>query len=314
MPDSLSDKELELLRENFYKTRNLDLNQNHAKKKTTFSFTEKELEMFRENPTLMTNFKNEYLPLKKGLNGDPNYESYIMPDGSINELYQERRALEFALEEPLMDNVPFYKIPPAIKYKGLRQIGFGWGFLIVVLATYIMAFVDLPMVIFAICFMLLLNYYGIKNILIGKFTMYVKFEGTIVDTQVYGFTKSNKYMITKISDGEKFLNIKLQVSPDMKPGLPITVYLPPNLLISASQYGPLAEYIIAYKLDISTEATDELLMSGNISADEYIRHDPISGEIRTKEEYYDGAISGYEDDVDTINNDEELEKISAEKE
>ena len=144
--------------------------------------------------------------------------------------------------------------------------------------------------------------------------MYVKFEGTIVDTQIYGFTKSNKYMITKISDGEKFLNIKLQVSPDMKPGLPITVYLPPNLLISASQYGPLAEYIIAYKLDISTEATDELLMSGNISADEYIRHDPISGEIRTKEEYYDGAISGYEDEVDTINSDEELEKISAEKE
>lgn len=318
--ESLSDEELEKLRKNFYENRNLNINHMTSSKKTIFSFTEEELKAFRDNPTLLSDFSDIYKPLDTELHGDETYEHYTMPDGTINEKYQQRKALEFALNPPVDDTVPFRKIPAAIRSDGLEKIAFGWGFFFLVLITYIMAFVDYPMLLFGIFFALMLTYIGVDKILTGKFNQYVKFEGIIVDTHIYGLTKSSKYMIVKMSDGEKFLNIKTMVSKDIKPGLPITVYLPPNLLITASKYGPLAEYIIAYKLDISTDATDELLAEGNISADEYIRHDPISGEIR-EDKFRLESIASYDDSDDikeqiskekNSNNEENLDSINPE--
>lgn len=302
--ENLTDEELDLLRENFYKTRNLGLNHMKAKEKTIFSFTDEELKAFKKNPVLMSDFSDLYKPLNDELNGDENYESYVMPDGSINEKYQQKKSLEFILNPTIDDEVPYYKIPAAIRYDAWEKIIFGWIVFVIILITYALAFVEYPMLIFGIFFAGLLTTMGVKKIVAGKFNRYVKFEGIIVDSEVYGITKSNQYMIVKMSDGEKFLNIKMKLSKDVKSGLPITVYLPPDLLIVPSRFGPLAEYIIAYKLDVSTEATDELLAEGTISADEYIRHDPISGEIREKPKQE--SIAAYE-------NTEPMESISGEK-
>lgn len=300
------DNNIEELRENFNKARDLSINHLTAKKKTILSFNEKELKAFEDNPLNIEELKNSlYNPLSGELNGDENYEHYMMLDGTVNEKYQQKKAEELISSLNVVDDeVPFYKIPAAIKKDAFRKIEFGWIFFTIVAVTYVMAFVGMPMLLYSLFFALLLTYIGCTKLYIGKHNKYVKFEGIVVDVETYGLTKSTKYMVVKMSDGEKFLNAKLNVCKDIKPGLPITVYLPPNLVIVPSEFGPLAEYIIAYKLDISTDATDELLAEGSISADEYIRHDPISGEIRDKK-VYEGTIASY--------NEEDLETISEEK-
>lgn len=311
-PD-LSEEEVKRLKQNFRKTKDLNINNIRKKETTEYSYPDdirEALNNYEHNLTL-DDFNPLYDQIPGELNGDENYEFNIMPDGTLNEKYQFKKALEI-MNRPEKEVLPWDRIPMAIRKNALQKIGAGIALMIVVLVTYILALIDYPTVIVTACIMALFVYVGVKKILIGRNNEFVKFEGIVVSSKIYGLTNSSKYMVVKISDGEKFLNLKLNVCPDITEGSPITVYLHPNLPIIPSQFGPLAEHIIAYKLDVSTEATDELIADGKITADEYIRHDPISGEIREKVEKTETIASYDKDNIEAISQ-EKSEKIASEE-
>lgn len=292
----LSKEEFDKIYGEYLKTRNLDLIQLSPKVRTEYSFSQKDEENIRKALERNHDINPLFDPVSDELVGDENYEEIILPDGRINEKYQAKVIRKFdAAKLVEKEQLPLKDVPAAIKHDAQMRALTGVGIFMLVLITYAFRFVYSPMLKGSFVIMVLLLISAWRLLQAGINNEFVKFEGIIVGVEEYGLTKTTRYVIVKMSDGEKFLNIKSVNLKDFKIGQPITVYLPPDLAITASKYGPLAEYILSYKLDISTDKTDELLSNGGISAADYINHDPVTGEIRSQEIQHE-TISDKESD------------------
>lgn len=169
-----------------------------------------------------------------------------------------------------IEKIPFSSMPKTIKATIIRTIIGATIFLF--FAILLLVFITKNIFVWLFFFLLSASLYvsAIIKYLTAKYNVIVKFEGIIVSTQIIGLMKATKYQIIKISNGEKFLNIKTSIDKKAERGVPITVYLPKDTKITDSEYGPLAETFISYTLSVSSDDESSKLTEEGISASDYV--------------------------------------------
>ena len=190
-----------------------------------------------------------------------------MPDGTMNLRYIEKLSL---LKDFVPVKLKFEEFPAALKNDILIKFGFGFLFIAIFVFFAIFNTAKLKAFIPFIVIGLLLIVSGLIRMKICQNDNIVKFEGITVHVEDLGFLKINKHQLIKISNGEKFLNIKLSYNEKMREGLPITVYINKYEPIKDTEYGPLVENILIFTLNVNTKEDQEKLDQKSLSADEYI--------------------------------------------
>lgn len=202
--------------------------------------------------------------------GDENYENFIMPDGTMNFRYIEK--LNVLQEQSLPEFLSFSSFPSILKKDILIKGGSGFAFILISLLLFILNIFPFKAIITFILIGLLLLFSAFIRYRVCKSNNIVKFEGLTVHVENMGLLKINKYQVVKISNSEKFLNVKLSYNKKMREGLPITVYINKYEPIIDSEYGPLVENILAFNLNVNTKEDQAKFEKENVSADEYINH------------------------------------------
>ena len=202
--------------------------------------------------------------------GDENYENFIMPDGTMNFRYIEK--LNVLQEQSLPEFLSFSSFPSILKKDILIKGGSGFAFILISLLLFILNIFPFKAIITFILIGLLLLFSAFIRYRVCKSNNIVKFEGLTVHVENMGLLKINKYQVVKISNSEKFLNVKLSYNKKMREGLPITVYINKYEPIKDSEYGPLVENILAFNLNVNTKEDQAKFEKENVSADEYINH------------------------------------------
>lgn len=208
---------------------------------------------------------------ERELLGDENYESFFMPDGSINEKFlQKVKELPNFLDDAEDVVIPFSKFPSSIKNLILKRICGIFIFLTVGILGLYLELTGIQFLIITICISLCLAFSCVIKYFSVSSGNYVEFRGLIVDVKTIGIMKANRYQVVKISNEEKFLNIKVDYTQDLMPGVPITVYLRKDEKIVESEYGPLAEHFISFELSVLEGDDIDLFKNQEVTAKDYI--------------------------------------------
>lgn len=205
------------------------------------------------------------------LPGDENIHSILMPDGSFN--YKFLDSLDALVPSDLEEvSIPFSQFPEAIKNNITLKLVVGVAIIIILILFYASGWVADARIFIMLIFPAMMFLSAFLRYRMCKRDQIVKFEGTVITADTYGFVKATKYQVIKISNDEKFLNIKTPINKTVYPGMPITVYLNKNTPIIDSQYGPLAEHYVSYTFNVTSEEDEEELKKGDVSADDYINN------------------------------------------
>jgi hypothetical protein len=199
--------------------------------------------------------------------GDENYESFIMPDGTMNLRYIEKMSL---FEDFIPIKLKFKEFPAALRNNIIIKFIFGLLAIIVSLIFVLFNMVKFKVIIPFIVIGILLLISALIRFKICQNDNIVKFEGITIHVEDMGLLKINKYQVVKISNNEKFLNVKLSYDKRMRAGLPITIYINKYEPIKDSEFGPLVENILTYSLNVNTKEDQEKLEQETLSAEEYI--------------------------------------------
>ena len=206
------------------------------------------------------------------LPGDENYESFLMPDGSINQKFLKKvKELPDFLDDANEVSIPFNKFPASVRNLILKRICSIFIFLAIGILCMYLEFTGIQflLVMIGISLLLLVScIFKYKSISLGD---YVEFKGLIIDVKTIGIMKANRYQVVKISNEEKFLNIKVDYTQDLSPGIPITVYLRKDEKIIESEYGPLAEHFISFELRVIEGSDVDLFENEEVTADDYVK-------------------------------------------
>lgn len=198
--------------------------------------------------------------------GDENYPHFFMPDGT----YNEKLTMKIdKWEEEYLKAISFKNAPPSLKKDIIVKTLFGLFSLVggIVLYAFNMSAPYLLALTTLLGCLLLFSagkrYFAIKNRDI------IEFAGIIVDVQNFGLIKATKYSVVKISDNNKFLNVKLNSDKHLTKGLPITLYISKEEPIVSSEYGPLVNHILGLTFDVKTSQDDEYIEE-EMSAKDYL--------------------------------------------
>ena len=200
--------------------------------------------------------------------GDPNQKTILLPDGRFNEKYIDTLEEITSLDELEEQKLKFEDFPASIRNDILRKALTAFVFIAVGIIAKVAGLFPTSVMCLFILISFIFMFSTIYRYKICSNNNIVKFEGIIVDANPIGILRSNKVFIVKISNNEKFLNVKLSPNKSIKTGMPITLYMNKNEPIVESDYGPLVENIISYALSVG----DETHRTGEeMSAEEYVK-------------------------------------------
>lgn len=222
-----------------------------------------------------------YLPVEKEeietereLDGDENIHSFYLEDGTFNEKYYNK-VKDFPLtssdELDEIKKIPFIKLNGVFKKDIILKLVFGifstvLGIVLFATDNCEISFLGLTLFI---SFMLLFS--AGRRYFIATSGNVIDFAGIIVDVVPVGFFKATQYMVVKISNGKKFLNVKFNYDKHITKGLPLTLYISKNEPIVSSPYGPLVENIVGYVFDVDETKTTTVAENDEITASDYIK-------------------------------------------
>ncbi len=200
------------------------------------------------------------------IHGDENYHNFIMPDGTYNEKFAVKMD---KLEEQYLKESSFANAPPSIKKDVIIKTLFGSVLLIGGILLYAFNLSATSLLALTTLLGLLLLSSAQKRYLAIKDRDIIEFSGIIVDVQNIGMIKATKYAVVKISDNNKFLNVKLNADKHLSKGLPITLYISKEEPIVQSEYGPLVNNILGLTFDARTSQNLEIEKE-EVSAKDYL--------------------------------------------